>query len=198
MQEITKGIGQSGIKPGVIKVATGLNTISPCEDAVLRAAAQASKESGIPIITHTEDGTMGPQQASLLTGEGVNPQSIMIGHMCGNPSMSYQMDVLSKGVNIAYDRFGIDMYVPDKVRVATLVGLVGIGYANRIMLSHDFTVCHFGRGGILPEGEKQQTLNWSLTNIFSNILPTLKQAGISDEQIRAMTIDNPRRLLSGQ
>lgn len=51
MQDITQGIGPSAVKPGVIKVATGLNTISPLEEALLRAAARAAKETGLPIIT---------------------------------------------------------------------------------------------------------------------------------------------------
>lgn len=197
MHDITKGIGPSGIKPGVIKVATGLNAVSPCEDALLRAAAQACKETGVPIMTHTEGGTMGPEQVLLLIGEGVPPQNIVIGHMGGNPSMSYQTDVLSKGVYIAFDRLGIESLVPDAVRVATIAELIGRGYANRIMLSHDFSACRLGRGGVLPDEEKQKTRNWSFTHLFTGILPALRQAGVSDEQIQVMTVDNPRRFLSG-
>ncbi len=196
MQEITQGIGKSGVKPGVIKVATGLNSISTIEEAVLRAAARASKETGLPIITHTEAGTMGPEQAALLIGEGVDPERIMIGHMCGNPSLQYQMSVLDQGVNIAFDRFGIEMFLPDKVRTATLVGLLGTGYGKHIMLSHDFIGCSSGRGGRMPEEGLRKVANWSYSHIFRDIIPALKQAGVIDEQIRTMMVDNPKRLLS--
>jgi len=198
MKEISDGIGRSGIRPGVIKVATGLDSISPLEEATLRAAARAGQETGIPVITHTENGTMGPEQASLLIGEGMNPKRIMIGHMCGNPSVQYQMNVLSKGVNISFDRFGIETFVPDKVRTSMLVGLLGVGYTGCIMMSHDFMCCVSGRGGKLPEEIAQKTANWSLTHIFQNIIPALKKAGITDDQIRMMTVDNPRRLFSGE
>ena len=197
MQEITQGIGQSAVKPGVIKVATGLNCISSIEEAVLRAAARAAKETGLPIITHTEDGTMGPEQAALLIGEGVDPKRIMIGHMCGNPSLQYQMDVLNQGVNIAFDRFGIELFLPDKIRIAMLIGLLGVGYEDRIMLSHDYIGCSSGRGGKLPEGGIRQIANWSYVNVFRNIIPALKEAGVTDVQIKTMMVDNPRRLLSG-
>jgi phosphotriesterase-related protein len=197
MKELTYGIGQSTIKPGVIKVASGLNCISLCEEATLRAAARASKETGTPIITHTENGTMGPEQADLLISEGVSPQKIMIGHMCGNPSLDYQKDVLSRGAYIAFDRFGLDMFVPDQVRIATLIGLLAMGYADRIMMSQDFIACGYGRGGRPPEEETKKVVNWSFTNIFRNIIPALKKAGISDDQIKTMMIDNPKRLLSG-
>jgi len=198
MQEITRGIDLSGVKPGVIKVATGLNYISPIEEAVLKATARAGKETGLPLITHTENGTMGPEQAKLLIDEGVNPKRIMIGHMCGNSSLQYQLSVLSQGVNISFDRFGIELFLPDKVRTATLIGLLGLGYTDRIMLSHDFMACTSGRGGRLPEEVARTLTNWSFIHIFRNIIPALKQAGITDEQIRAMMIDNPRRLLGGE
>ncbi|MDD5312080.1 MAG: phosphotriesterase-related protein [Dehalococcoidia bacterium] len=197
MYDITQGIGKTGVKAGVIKVATGFDCISACEGAMLRAAARASKETGLPIITHTENGTMGPEQVELLVAEGVNPKSIMIGHMCGNPSMQYQLAVLNKGVNISFDRFGIEVFQPDKVRLANLIGLLGIGYTDKIMISQDFIACGFGRGGVLPEEERQKVANWSFINIFRNILPALKQAGVTDEQIKTIMVDNPRRLLSG-
>jgi len=198
LHEITKGIGPSGVKPGVIKVATGLKHISPLEEAVLKAAARASKETGIPIITHTEGGTLGPEQAELLTGEGVNPKSIMIGHMCGNPSLQYQVSVLNNGVQIAFDRFGLESFVSDKVRIAALVGLLGVGYTDRIMLSQDCTGCASGRGGQPPAEVRQTAANSSFFHIFLNIIPALKQAGITDEQIRALLVNNPRRLFIGE
>ncbi len=196
IQEITQGIGQSGVKPGVIKVATGLNCISAVEEAVLMAAARAAKETGLPIITHTEDGTMGPEQAALLIREGLDPKRIMIGHMCGNPSLQYQSDVLNQGVNIAFDRFGIELFLPDKIRIAMLIGLLGVGYEKRIMLSHDYIACSSGRGGVLPEEGRRQIANWSYVHVFRDIIPTLKEAGVTDAQIRTMMVDNPRRLLS--
>ena len=197
MQETSSGIGSTGIKPGVIKVATGHQAISPLEEAVLRAAARASRETGIPIITHTEGGTMGPEQAEILIQAGADPKRIMIGHMCGNASLDYHRSVLDKGVNIALDRFGIEMFVPDTVRIATLTGLLNNGYADRIMLSHDFIGCTSGRGGRLPEEAQQKVSHWSPVHLFRNIIPELKQAGITDEQIRTMMVDNPRRMFEG-
>ncbi len=198
MQEITNGIGSSGVQPGVIKVATGFGRIAPCEEASFRAAAQASRETGLPIMTHTEDGTMGPQQADLLLAEGVSPEKIMIGHMCGSSSIAYHLEVLQRGVNIAFDRFGVEMLVSDQVRMETLIGLLGMGYVHRIVLSHDCAAATYGRGGRMPQEEAVKFKNWNFKNIFTNILPVLKNAGVSDDQIRTMMVDNPRRFLSGE
>ena len=198
MYEITVGIGRTGVRAGAIKVATSLNRIASCEESALAAAAQASQETGVPIITHTEDGTFGPQQARFLVAEGAAPERIMIGHMCGTPATDYgkdQRDVLQTGVSIAYDRFGLEFLIADEKRVEALVGLINEGYGNKVMLSHDYVGASLGRGGLWPEEMKVQVADWSHTHIFRHIIPALKKTGISDNQIYALMVDNPRRLL---
>ena len=84
--------------------------------------------------------------------------------------------------------------MPDEVRKALLIGLVGLGYADRIMVSHDCFGCGFGRGGVMLEEEREKVKNWNFTNIFRNILPAVKAAGITDKQIDTILVDNPARL----
>jgi len=145
VKEITQGIGNTGVKAGVIKVAAGHARITSYKEGVLKAAARAKKETGVPIITHTEAGTMGPEQAELLVSEGADPKRVAIGHMCGNADPNYQLSVLEKGVNIAFDRLDIDVFFPDKLRKACLIALIGIGYADRILLSQDCRAYRLGR-----------------------------------------------------
>ncbi len=197
VKEITQGIGDSGIKPGVIKVATGHGEISSYEERVLRAAARAQKETGVPIITHTEGGTMGPEQADILISEGADPRRIMIGHIGGNANLQYHTSVLDRGVYIAFDRLGIDIMFPDTLRKACIIGLVGIGYADRIMLSHDYAPYWLGRSTELPEIAKALMANWSYSHVFKNIVPALGEAGVTEEKIESMLVDNPRRLFGG-
>ena len=197
MHEITVGIGKSGVKAGVIKVATGHGCISPYEERILKAAAKAQKETGVPIITHTQQGTMGPEQAALLVGEGVDPKKIVIGHMCGNSNLEYQMSVIDKGVNVAFDRWGIDFLYPDNLRKATILGLLGLGFADRLVLSHDFSAQWLGRPFVMPDFIQPLIANWSYTHIFKNIIPQLKKAGVTDEQVNQMLVENPRRIFGG-
>jgi phosphotriesterase-related protein len=197
MTEITVGIGTSGVKAGVIKVSTGLMRIAPCEEAVLRAAARASRETGAPVITHTEDGTMGPEQARILTAAGADPRQIMIGHMCGNQSLAYCRDVLNQGVNIGFDRFGIEIFLPDETRIATLTALLQEGYAERIMLSQDHVGACFGRGGLWPESLLPMVRNWSYDHVLKTILPRLREMGAATRQTEALMVGNPRRLFGG-
>jgi len=198
MKEITQGIGDTGVKAGVIKVGTGHGCISAYEEMVLKAAARAQKETGVPTITHTETGTMGPEQADLLISEGADPRRIMIGHIGGNANLQYHTSVLEKGVYIAFDRLGVDFLFPDTLRKACIIGLIGIGYANRIMLSHDYCPYWLGRPVELPDLVKGLLANWSYAHVFKNIIPALKQAGVSDDTIATMMVDNPRRLFAGE
>ena len=196
VKDITQGIRGTGVKAGVIKVATGHGQISPYEEKVLRAAARAQKETGVPIITHTEAGTMGPEQVDLLISERVDPKRIMVGHI-GNADLKYQTTILAKGAYIAFDRLGLDPVFPDALSKACVIGLIGIGYANRIMLSQDYIILWLGRPPFSPEVAALVFPNWSLVHILKNIIPALKEAGVTDEQVHAMMVENPRRLFAG-
>lgn len=198
VKEITQGIGNTGVKAGVIKVATGHGKISSYEEKMLKAAASAQKETGVPIISHTEAGTMGPEQADLLISEGADPKRMAIGHMCGNADLKYHLSVLEKGVYIAFDRLGIDMLFPDKLRKACLMGLLGIGYADKILLSQDYWPYWLGRTFELPQPAKPLLANWSYVHVFKDIIPALKEAGVSNDKINTMMVENPRRLFDGE
>jgi phosphotriesterase-related protein len=197
MQELTVGIGKTGIKAGVIKVATGHGSITPYEEKMLKAAARAQKETGVPILTHTQQGTMGPEQAALLIAEGADARKIIIGHMCGNANMEYQVSVIDKGVCLGFDRWGIDYLFPDNLRRATVLGLLGMGFADRIVLSQDCMAQILGRKFVWPDFVQPLVANWSYTHIFKNIIPLLKQAGVTEAQVNQMLAGNPKRIFGG-
>lgn len=197
MTEVTDGIGDTGIKPGVVKLASSKDAITDYEMMFFRAGAKAQRETGIPIITHTQEGTMAPEQAEFLISEGADPNRIMIGHMEGNTDQAYHIGTLDHGVNIAFDRYGIQGLVGmpmDQMRNACLLGLLGLGYAERIMLSHDTVNVWLGRPPVLPEEAEKLLANWHITHLFENVVPFLKEAGISDEQLDTIFVENPKRL----
>jgi len=194
MQEITLGIGDSGVKAGVIKAATSYRRIFPYEAAILRAAARASSDTGVPVITHTQDGTMGPEQAALLTEAGADPRKVVIGHMCGNADLEYQAATLDRGVSVSFDRWGLGIIYPDILRLAALIGLLGIGLGDRIVLSHDYIPKWIEQQPETPDFARPLIAEWSYTHIFRNIIPRLKSAGVTESQVNAMLVDNPRRI----
>jgi len=198
VKEITEGIGKTGVRAGVIKAATGHGAISPYEQNALKAAARAQKATGVPIITHTEAGTMGPEQADLLIGEGADPKQIMIGHAGGNGDMKYHTAILDKGVYLSFDRIGIDLppEMSDRWTLGCIIGLIGIGFTNRLMMSHDSIVRWLGRP--LETMMSKVQPNWHPRRIFKDMIPVLKGAGVTDEKVKTILVDNPRRLFAGE
>jgi len=187
--EVNNGIAQTGIRPGIIKLASSKDKITPYEYMFFEAAARVHRETGILLVTHTQEGTMGPEQAKLLIDLGVNPSKIIIGHMCGNTDPAYHKRTLQTGVKIGFDRFGIQQLVGapmDEERVNTLIELIEQGYERQIMLSHDSINHWLGKPPEMNEEISLMVKNWHPTHLFENIIPELKTRGIEDNKIETM------------
>ena len=195
VRELTDGVGETGIRAGVIKVATGVGRITPYEETVLRAAARAHRATGAPITTHTDQGTMGPAQLDILLGEGVPASAIVVGHSCGASDVHYHLQMLDCGATLGFDRFGLEILHPDRERLAVLIGLLGLGFERQLVLSHDTVWCWRGRAPKLPADLIPQ---WKPTYVFETIVPRLREAGVRDEKIRTMLVENPRRYFAGE
>jgi phosphotriesterase-related protein len=192
--EIRDGIGKTGIRAGVIKVATGEGRITAYEECVLRAAARAHRATGVPLTTHTEHGSMGPEQLDVFADEGVDLRHVIVGHSCGNSDLRYHVAMLDRGCYLGFDRFGLEILQPDRLRKAALAGLVAIGFDHRIVLSHDSVWCWLGR----PLPRNVGTLDhWVPTYVFREIVPWLQQAGVTQEKIDNLLVHNPRRYFEG-
>ena len=197
IKEITQGIGKSGVKAGVIKVGSSPK-MTPHEQAVHKAAVIAQKATGVPIITHTQGPTGGVEQAEFLLKEGADPKKVMIGHVSNSRDIEYHKAILAKGVYIAFDRIGLDIITPFDVNVKNVVGLCKLGFANKVMLSHDTVNVWLGRLSEVPKDYQAGFKNWHIDHISKDFLPALKAQGVTDEQIKTMMVDNPRNLFSGK
>ena len=192
LYEIENGIGPEHIKPGIIKVATGYGQISDYEDRCIRAACMASLQSGLPIITHTEKGTMGPEQAQAFKRYGVAANRCLIGHCCANPDLRYQKSILDEGVYVGFDRFGNEWHGDDYFRLATLTALIHMGFSNRLFLGTDSVAFLLKE---LPGNRNYE--HWDPVRLFDVIIPQLRERGASEQDIQNLTRDNAKRFLSG-
>src|SRR5215470_3192547 len=205
VRELTEGVGKTGIKTGIIKTATGgipgmtetAITISKHEQTCLRAAARAHKTTGAPILCHNDElGPFGRETLDIFADEGVDFNRVLIGHACGVGDMRYYFDILERGAWIGFDRFGIETIASDKMRLASLIGLLAVGY-DRIMLSHDHVGCWLGRVSKEWDAFMDKCPNWNYSHILKHILPALSRAGVGEGTIRTMTVDNPRSYFGG-
>jgi len=199
IKEITVGIGNTGVKAGAIKVGSS-GEMTEYEQAVHKAAAIAQKATGVPIVTHTEGPTGGPEQAEFLISQGADPKKIQIGHVNNSRDIAYHRAILAKGTKVAFDRIGLTpLYgVPDDVTVSNIAQLCKEGFANQLELSHDTVNYWVGRPIAVPEAAMGLFKDWRIDHISKDILPALKAQGVTDEQITTMMVTNPKNLFLGQ
>lgn len=195
--ELTDGVGKSGIKAGIIKIATSAGVITDYEKTVLKAAAKASLETGAPITSHTDRGTMGPEQQKLLTDLGVPAHRIIIGHCCGTSDHDYHMKIVRGGSYLGFDRFGLDIIHPDAERVTSLLKLIKKGAGSRVVVSHDTVWCWRGEPierKVLDEIEKV----WTPSHFTKRIVPRLLAGGATQADVDTLLLENPRRFFAGE
>ena len=100
------------------------------------------------------------------------------------------------------DRYGLDIYLPTERRNATILALLERGYADRMFISQDFDIpIAAGLDWFPPEVGEQLVAGgaisgWSMTLLFEEIIPALKEAGATDAQFETMMVENPKRWLT--
>jgi len=196
VKDIQEGIAGTGVKAAILKCATDELGVTPGVERVLRAVAQAHRRTGVPISTHTHAHTRrGLEQQRIFIEEGVDLSRVIIGHSGDTTDIAYLEELIAAGSYIGMDRFGIDVLLPFEDRVATVARLCERGHAGKMVLSHD-AACF---NDWLPEAALPVvTPNWNFLHIHNDVIPALKQRGVSDQQIRTMLVDNPRKIFERQ
>jgi phosphotriesterase-related protein len=200
--EIQRGIEGTDSKPGIIKVATDREGATPFLEKALRGAAKASKATGIPVTTHSyAQGRGGEQQAEIFESEGLSPARVCIGHSDESNDLGYLTGLAKRGYTLGMDHFptgtrGIEGLLTWQQRAETVKQLVDAGFVERIFLSNDW---YFGVS-IAPTGSMallDKANPDGMLFLHRKAIPYLKQLGVTEQQIRTMTVDNPRRFLAG-
>ena len=200
IKEITEGVGETGIRAGAVKIATGAQRVSDYERKLVQAGARAARETGVPLISHTQEASCGHDQIDIVTGEGVEANRLLVGHSDGVDDHEYHRSLAARGAFVGFDRFGISLIVPDEVRVKNVLALARAGYTENILLSHDSISCWQGRP--LPFANRHEDVlamlpDWRPTTIFRTIVPQLREGGLDEADIDTLLVENPRRFFTG-
>ena len=196
VRDIEQGIADTGIKAAILKCATDEPGVTAGVERVLRAVAQAHRRTGVPISTHTHAATRrGLEQQRVFAEEGVDLSRVVIGHSGDTTDIDYLEELIGNGSYIGMDRFGLDLFLPFEDRVNTVARMCERDHADKMVLSHD-AMCF---SDWLPEELVPVALpNWHYLHIHNDVLPALKQRGVTDEQITTMLVDNPRKIFENQ
>jgi phosphotriesterase-related protein len=192
VRDVREGIADTDVKAAILKCATDEPGVTPGVERVLRAVAQAHRETGVPISTHTHAPTRrGLEQQRIFESEGVDLTRVVVGHSGDTTDLDYLEELMANGSFIGMDRFGIDVLLPFEDRVNTVAALCERGHADQMVLSHDAS-CFIDW---LPREQLPVIMpNWHYLHITRDVVPALKERGVSDEQIDTMLVDNPRKI----
>ena len=204
IREIEVGIEGTGVKAGVIKVATDSQHITeeglaPPNELVLRAASRACNHTGVPITTHTSSlAKTGEYQVTVFEEEDVDLGRVCIGHSNDTSDLDYLLGILHKGCFLGMDHFpgGARCGLNWEERTQLVKRLVDLGYASQVTMSHDFG----GWRPALPEAAERRSANNpdGYCFIVRRVLPRHRESGVSEEAIRTITVNAPRRYFGGQ
>ena len=171
-------------RAGVIKVAGSYGKLTPQQRRAFAAAGEASRRTGCPIITHTEQGTAGEEQVSLLLESGAHPTQVVLSHTDRLPDPAYHRCLLSSGVTLEYDHHFRTYLKDGSCPTADLIAALIPEFPDQIVVGMDLARRGYwhGHGG-------KPGLAWLLT-----VLPTfLKERGVSDDVVERILTHNPRR-----
>jgi predicted metal-dependent phosphotriesterase family hydrolase len=191
VREATDGVGETGIRPGIIgEIGTDKPWVSALEERVHRAAARASRRTGLAITTHAVMSNVGLAQLRIFEEEGADPARVVIGHADSFPSLDYYLAIVARGASVEFDFLGMS-FTPQERHgegriVELLCELLQRGHAERVLLSQD--VCH--------NSQLKRYGGNGYVHLAETFLPRLRAAGVSDTEIETLTIANPRRLLT--
>ena len=193
VHDIEEGIQGTDVKAAFLKCAVDEPGLTEDVEKVLRACARASKQTGRPMMVHSHPATRrGLEIMHVLDDEGIDPTTVQVAHTGDTDDLDYIEELLGRGPFIGMDRYGTEVFLPDDKRDPTVMALLERGYADRMFLSTDACADFDWFPGELIE---RMAPNWKSTYIFDGVVPRLREAGMTDEQLDQMTVENVKRWL---
>lgn len=192
--EIMLGVDGTGIRTGLLKTSVSRRVVEGLELKGAKAVARAQKKTGVAITTHTtassrfeiKGGNIGMYHLDIFEKEGVDLQRVIVGHTDENADIRQLIDVINRGAYVQFDTIGKTHWQLDETRIHLISQLVGKGHEDKILLSTDRcrvseTKTHGGPG---------------YAHVLNDFIPKARQAGIDEEIINKLLVENPAAILS--
>jgi phosphotriesterase-related protein len=195
--ESVDGIGETGIKPGFIKIAVNPGELLPIQRTIVRAAAITHCATGLAVMAHTGNAEAAHESLDLAEAEKMSPGRYIIAHAdqigAGispeDPGwgdvLAAHRSLLERGAWLEYDSIG---WGPSDRHVALLVAMLDLGYETQLLISQDAGWYHVGE----PGGGNVQ----SLAGLIDDFVPALRAAGVDTATMTRLLVDNPARVLA--
>src|SRR5215471_908466 len=194
-REVTRGVGDTGVRAGLIGEIGNTWPWTENEKKVVRAAVEAQKQTGAPLMIHPGRDEAAPMQiVELIAKHGGDLRHTVMCHIERTIADARHLyDLAATGVWLEYDLFGLEnSYYPynpdfdmpnDGGRMAQILRLIEDGHARQVLMSHDIAYKHL-------------LTKWGgcgYHHLLVNVVPRLRRKGLDDQGIRGLLVDNPRR-----
>lgn len=195
--EITVGVGDTGVRAGIIGEIGCTWPLTDNERKVVRAAARVQQETGASILIHPGRNEAAPFEIlEVIAKAGGALDRVVMGHLDRTlQDVGRVIELAQSGCYLEYDLFGwetsyytfstVDM-PNDGQRIAWIKRLADEGYAGRVVLAQDI----WGKHYLTKYG------GFGYGHILTNIVPRMREAGISRADVDAMIVSNPARILT--
>ncbi len=200
VRDLTVGVGETGIRCGIIGEVGNMWPTNDNERKSLRASARAQQATGAAILIHPGFHPDSPPAIiDELDRAGADLGRVIIGHLGFFHEMETFKAIAEAGCYLEWDTFGredtsnewrlfgVSTYLDsDEGRMEKLEYMVGQGYEDRLVVGQDicfkFQLTRNGGNGY--------------PHILTSIVPRLKKRGFTDKTIRKILVDNPRNILT--
>lgn len=189
--DIEDGIAGTGVKAALLKCAIDAQGLTLGVDRVMRAVARAHRRTGTPITVHTHPGSHTALEVKrvLCDEEGVDARRVVLGHSGDTTDVDHLTELAEAGFVLGMDRFGINLDTTFEARADTVVEMCRRGYADQMVLSQDAS-CYIDW---VDPGVMSMMTQWHYLHIEDDVLPYLREKGVTEEQVTTMLVDVPRR-----
>lgn len=184
-RDFEDGIPPDNVRPGIIKIGVDSGSLSEIDTKLVRAAARAHKRTGLVIASHTGNGVAAMAELAVLREEGVDPSAFIWVHAQNESDTSIHHRAAALGAWVEFD--GISPQSIDR-HVELVLGMKRAGHLRRVLISQDAGWYHVGE----PQGGEFR----GYETLFTEFLPALRQAGVTEDEIDTLLIRNPRHALA--
>jgi phosphotriesterase-related protein len=187
LREWETGVDGTGIRPGFIKIGVDSGPLSDVDAKLVRAAARVHRRTGLTIASHTGPGVPALAQIALLEELGVSPSAWIWVHAQNERDGAVHIQAARRGAWVEFDGIG-----PTTIErhVERVTSMKREGLLDRVLVSHDAGWYHVGE----PNGGTYRGYD----TLFTTFLPALRAAGVTEEEVRKLLVENPRRALAGE
>ncbi|MDJ0954468.1 MAG: aryldialkylphosphatase [Acidimicrobiia bacterium] len=174
-------------RAGLIKVGTLQEVPNDRDRRSFSAAAETHHRTGVPILTHCEEGRGGLEQVELFAELGISPDTIVLSHTDKVSDVGYHLELAATGVYLELDQSLRHPIGADNPTVRIVTQLIREGHAGRLMLATDgarrsLWTAYGGEPG--------------LAALAAEVVPVLRNEGVDETALEQLLVTNPARFFA--